>query len=356
MKLFRVLFLFSLLLTASNSYANYCASENPDVQTYINQLVTKYNFDRKKLDDLFCTVTMNEEVVAKLSKPAEAKPWYQYKALLVTPDRITKGIAYWQKHEKTLELAEKKYGVPASIIVAIIGVETKYGENKGTFPVFNTLVTLAFNHGRRSDFFRSELTQYLLLARENNFKPLLLKGSYAGAVGLPQFMPSSYRSYAVDFNGRGRADLFNDDDDAIGSVANYLNKHGWKTGEPIAIPAKVSGNSYQSLLSKKYKPRFTESDLKQYNVIPAEPLNSKKASLIQLQNQDGYEYWLGLQNFYVISTYNNSELYVMAANVLAQKMREQKFHLHEKKVALAETLDEPTIEIENSQVDIETQL
>lgn len=327
MKKCLVFFTFALMcLFSINTKASYNALSQPDIQNYINQLVANYNFEREPLEHLFATVTLNEEVVAKLSKPAEAKPWFEYRRLLITPERIEKGLAYWRTHEKTLNLAEKKYGVPASIIVAIIGVETKYGENKGNFPVFNTLVTLGFNHGRRADFFRSELTQYLLLTRENQLTPLLLKGSYAGAVGLPQFMPSSYRHYAVDFYNKGRADLFNDDADAIGSVGNYLKKHGWKTGEPVAIAATVNGDSYLKLYQKGFKPHLSQEDLVQHQVIPASPLNSSKATLIRLQLENGYEHWLGLQNFYAITTYNNSELYAMAVNTLALEMSERRNH------------------------------
>ena len=329
---------FVFVFLTLNAKAEYCAANHPDVQEYIEHLVNKYDFEREKLENLFCTVTFNEEVVTKLSKPAEAMPWFEYKKLLITPERITKGIAYWQEHEKTLALAEKKYGVPASIIIAIIGIETKYGENKGTYPVFNTLVTLSFNHGRRANFFRSELTQYLLLARENNFKPLLLKGSYAGAVGLPQFMPSSYRQYAVDFNDKGFSDLFNNHADAIASVCNYLKKHGWQTGETVAILATFQGNDPSALIRKNYKPYYTQAELEKGNVKPTKSLNGKKASFIRLKDENNDEYWLGLQNFYVISTYNNSELYVMAVDVLAQKLRETKYHKVDKKESTAKPL------------------
>jgi membrane-bound lytic murein transglycosylase B len=267
---------------------------------------------------------MDEAVVTHIKKPAEAKPWYEYYQLLVTRDRVRKGLAYWQAHEKTLALAEKKFGVPASVIVAIIGVETNYGENAGAYPVFNTLAILAFNNSRRSDFFRHELTQYLLLTRENSLKPLMLRGSYAGALGLSQFMPSSYRHYAVDFSHKGYADLFHDHADAIGSIGNYLKKHGWQAGEGITIAAKVAGNC-SPLFRKSLKPCLREQDLLAYQVIPANPLCGKKTVLIRLQETNGYSHWLGLENFYVISTYNKSELYVMAVNVLAQKIRELKY-------------------------------
>lgn len=317
----KVIFLYFLIVTTI--YANYFASSRPDIQSYIQHLVSEYEFDEDKLQNLFKTVTFNDEVIEKLEKPAEAKPWYQYKKIFLTDDLIEKGAIYWQQHECALVQAEKKYGVPASIIVAIIGVETKYGENKGTFPVFNTLATLAFNHKPRQDFFRSELTEFLLLARENNFAPLLLKGSYAGALGLPQFMPSSYRHYAVDFYHKGFADLFENHVDAIFSIANYLNKHGWKKGEPMVIAASVKDDSCVSLLQRKYKPSYTAMDLEKYNVAPLESLPSK-CSFFRLENANGYAYWLGLQNFYVVSTYNNSELYIMAVRELAKEITKRR--------------------------------
>lgn len=313
------------LFLSSTLRADYYAIYDLEVQNYIDYIVRKYDFNRECMDQLFSTVIINEEIMTKVTKPLEAKPWYLYRDSFLTPERINKGVAYWNQHQASLALAEKKYGVPASIIVSIIGVETKYGENKGRFPVFNTLVNLAFNHNRRADFFRSELTEYLLLTRENQLKPLLLKGSYAGAVGLPQFMPSSYRRFAVDCYSKGFADLFDNDDDAIASVANYLHKHGWKTGTPVAILAEADCCNQSPLGDFKLKPHFTEKDLMEYGIKPVKPLGKNKCSIVNLEVENGYEYWLGLQNFYVISTYNKSSLYVMAVNLLAQNIREAKY-------------------------------
>lgn len=324
-KIIQSLLVSCFLLISLSTYADFSALESPEIQDYICHLVRKYDFDRDKLERLFGTVTMSEEVILKTTKPFEAKPWYIYRANFLTPERINKGVNYWNKHEAILTAAEKKYEVPASIIVAVIGVETKYGENKGVYPVFNTLVSLAFNHGRRADFFRSELTEYLLLTRENNLRPLLLKGSYAGALGLPQFMPSSYRHYAIDCQHKGFADLFENDADAIFSVANYLHKNGWKYGVPVAVPARVEGDCEALIAHKKYKPYLSQTDLDDYGIIPAQSVSPNKACLIRLEVENGHEYWLGLQNFYAISRYNNSELYVMAVNLLAQSLRETKY-------------------------------
>ncbi len=321
-KLIIGLFSTWLILASFPLFANYCATSDPAVQEYIEHLVVKHHFDKATLEKMFSTVTINEEVLAKVTKPTESvMTWDQYKALMITPARIEKGLAYWKTHEKFLDNIEKQYGVPPSIILAIIGVETKYGANKGNFPVFNTLATLAFSHGKREKFFRSELTEYLLLARENQLPTLLLKGSYAGAVGLPQFMPSSYRHYAVDANQKGYADLFNNDEDAISSVGNYLNKHGWKTGEAVAIRATCENKDCSYLVRKNFKPYYTAADLLQDGVQPRKPFDGK-VSFISLKNETANEYWLGFKNFQVISTYNNSDFYIMAVNLLAEKLRE----------------------------------
>lgn len=319
-----LLFTIGLLCLSTLLQAHQNLIKKPEVQAYINDLVKTYHFERDALEKLFTTVTISQEVITKLSTPTEAKPWYEYYKLVVTQEKVDKGVEYWHNHEKTLRLAEKKYGVPASIIVAIIGVETKFGENKGNHPVFNTLATLAFNDGRRANFFRSELTQYLLLTRENNLNTLLLTGSYAGAVGLPQFMPSSYRNYAVDFYHKGFADLFNSHPDAIASVANYLKKHGWKKHQPIAIPATCETQS-ANLTYTGFKPTLTKEDLCERHIIPSEPLNSHKVALIKLKSSEKKdELWLGFQNFYTITTYNKSELYAMSVNLLAKRIYQQK--------------------------------
>lgn len=324
-KTLRCFIIIGLLIISAASYADFSALESPEIQAYITSLVNKYDFDRAKLETLFNTVTMSEEVIAKTAAPFEAQPWYIYREKMLTAERINKGIVYWNQHESLLREAESKYGVPANIIVAIIGIETKYGENKGIYPVFNTLVSLAFNHGRRADFFRSELTEYLLLTRENHLPPLLLKGSYAGAVGLPQFMPSSYRRFAIDCKAKGYSDLFENDADAIASVGNYLHKNGWQTGVVVAVAATAQGNCDAIVTHKKYKPYLTEADLAYYGVTPSESISPNKACLVALQVENGNEYWLGLQNFYAISRYNNSTHYVMAVNLLAQRIREGKF-------------------------------
>jgi membrane-bound lytic murein transglycosylase B len=330
--LLSVLFLVCNLLFSTVIYAQECICCRHDVQVFINHMVSRHHFNHKKLQDLFCHATINHEIISRMTKPAEAKPWYTYRDCFITPARIDKGVAYWRHHEKTFALAEKKYGVPASIIVAIIGVETSYGENKGSYPVLDSLATLAFAYPPRSTFFKDELAQFLLLSREQRFNPLHIKGSYAGAIGLPQFMPSSYRHYAIDFNHKGHIDLINNDADAIGSIGNYLRKRGWKSGELVAIPATVHGSQYVQIPNNQLCHSLTNNDLAKNGIQPQHPLNPhQKASFIRLQDKNSEEYWLGLQNFYVISTYNKSVHYVMVVNLLAERICDKKnSNLHNK--------------------------
>lgn len=296
-------------------------AQRPEVQAFITEMAHKYNFNREQLNTLFSQIKTNEEVMAKITKPYEAKPWYIYRDFFLKPERIQKGVAYWKTHENTLDLAHKKYGIPPEIIVAIIGVESLYGEDKGKFPVLSTLATLSFENYRRNKFFKDELKQFLLLTRENKLNPLQVNGSYAGAMGLPQFMPSSYREYAVDFNQKGYSDLMNSHEDAITSVANYLLKHGWTAGEPIVYQATVTGEKYASLSPKNLKPNLNKADLEKYGITSATPIhNNQLVAFIKLQGKNADEYWVGLQNFYVISTYNKSNQYVMVVNLLAEKI------------------------------------
>jgi membrane-bound lytic murein transglycosylase B len=332
---FSVLFLVCSLLFSTVIYAQESICCRHDVQAFINHMVTRHHFSHKKLQDLFCHARINHEIISRMTKPAEAKPWYAYRDFFITPARIDKGVTYWRQHEKILALAEQKYGVPASIIVAIIGVETLYGENKGSYPVLDSLATLAFAYPPRSTYFKGELAQFLLLSREQQFNPLHIKGSYAGAMGLPQFMPSSYRHYAIDFSHKGHIDLINNDADAIGSIGNYLRKRGWKSGELVAIPATVHGNQYAQIPKNLLRPSLTNDDLAKNGIQPQQPLNPhQKTSFIRLQGKNSEEYWLGLQNFYVISTYNKSVHYVMVVNFLAERIRDKKNNTLPNKVTI----------------------
>jgi len=297
--------------------------ERPEVGKFIDKMVQKHRFTHQELEQIFSKARIRPSIVAAMSRPAEAKPWYQYRPIFVTHTRIKGGVAFWDKNAKALERAQRTYGVAPRILVAILGVETRYGRQKGGYPVIDALSTLAFDYPPRSAFFKKELEQYLLMTREEDIDPLKLVGSYAGAMGQPQFISSSFRSYAVDFDGDGHRDLWNNSADAIGSVANYFDKHGWRAGEPIASRAHVQGDRYKKLLDAGLKPSYTPAELRRAGVsFKGEPGPKAKGALIQLQTEYGHQYWVGWQNFYVITRYNHSALYAMAVYQLAEHIRE----------------------------------
>ena len=222
-----------------------------DVQAFIREMAARHGFNAARLQAVFGRAYAKPDIIAAMSRPAEAKPWYAYRPIFVNPKRIQGGVAFWRANEAALARAEQAFGVPPEIVVAIIGVETQYGGNMGKYRVLEALSTLAFDYPRRADYFRKELENFLLLTRAEGIDPLTPRGSYAGAMGYGQFMPGSFRSYAVDFDGDGHRDLWRNPRDAIGSVANYFKKHGWRTGEPVAVPARVSGAAYPALVSRK---------------------------------------------------------------------------------------------------------
>jgi membrane-bound lytic murein transglycosylase B len=298
----------------------------PEVQAFIQNMVARHGFDTKELTTLFGSIHSQADIIALITRPAEAKPWHAYRDIFIQPKRIQGGVAFWKTHQAALARAEKVYGVPAEIIVAIIGVETAYGEHTGKHRVLEALATLAFDYPKRADFFRRELENYLLLTREEGIDPLSLQGSYAGATGIGQFMPSSYRAYALDFDGDQRRDLWNNPADAIGSVANYLKEHRWQRDQPITTQAHIKGVQYQTLISETIsEPTRTVADFKQRGIIPASKVDdSLKAMLLAFQGRTGLEYWLGFDNFYVITRYNRSPLYAMAVYQLSQDIRRRK--------------------------------
>ncbi|WP_455217653.1 lytic murein transglycosylase B [Kaarinaea lacus] len=294
-------------------------SQNEDVQAFIEEVSQKHGFKKDELKKLFAKVEFKQKIIDAITRPAESKPWYEYRPIFVTETRITEGVKFWNEHQDELERAHQEYGVPPEIIVAIIGVETRYGRHKGGHRVMDSLSTLAFGYPKRAQFFKGELEQYLLLAREENLDPLSVKGSYAGAMGKAQFISSSYRNYAVDFDGDGKRDLWNNTSDAIGSVANYFKRHKWQPGGPITTPAIVGSNHIQVLVEKGIKPHSTVADLRKRGVTPKTKVEpDEMGALIELENLAGREYWLGLNNFYVITRYNHSPLYAMAVYQLGQ--------------------------------------
>lgn len=322
--LFRIpkIFYFICLAFLLNACATTSYSQRPQVQQYIQQVAQQNNFDPNKLTQLFNNVKPDKRVLASMTKPSEAMPWYAYRPIFLTQKRIQQGVLFWQQHATTLAYASKEYGVAPEIIVAILGVETVYGRGEGGYSALDSLATLAFDYPPRANYFRGELTQFLLLTREIPIDPLAVRASYAGALGAPQFMPSSYRHYAVAYNLDHYPNLFSNSDDYIVSVARYFQMNGWQAGGSVTVPARVVGQAHDELVQHGYNPKLTLTQLSQLGIYPARYLpNSTRASLVSLQTHSGEQYWLGLHNFYVITRYNSSPLYAMAVYQLSQAVK-----------------------------------
>ena len=292
-------------------------TQRSDVQQFIDEMVEKHGFDRNELTSRFASAEKLEGVLEAIAKPAErVLTWKDYRPIFVKQKRISQGNAFLKEHREILQRAEKEFGVPAEIITAIIGVETFYGRLSGKTQVFDSLVTLGFDYPPRSRFFRSELEQFLLLTREEDVDVKAVRGSYAGAMGMPQFISSSYRHYAIDFDGDGKRDLWNNTEDVIGSVANYFKVHGWEPGGQVVVRARVNGTIEET--RNQLKPHTRMAQLAKSGVEPVTSIdNDLKATVITLKGKKGKEYWLGLDNFYVITRYNHSALYAMAVYQLS---------------------------------------
>lgn len=308
-----------------------------DVQGFIKEAASQHGLNRTKVTEILSKAKHREEILTRMNVRAEKqKPWYQYRAIFLTRARIEKGLGYWQQHEAELGRVAKATGVPAEIILAILGVETLFGEKAGDMLVLDALYTLAFGYPPRAAFFRKELMQFLLLAQEAGFNPLEVKGSYAGAMGASQFISSSYRHYAVDGDGDGRVDLWHSHADIFTSVANYFVKNGWQTGGPVAMLAKgVDPKRHQKLLLAEKerplkevilpedKPNQSLASLAKAGIRPASQLKATAETLAYLMafpQEQGFEYWLGFHNFYVITRYNRSPMYAMAVYQLSQEL------------------------------------
>jgi len=313
-----------LLATASTvALAGY--ADRADVQTFIAEMEQRHGFDASLLTQWLDRTEPLPAVLKAITPPADprVKSWKNYRQRFIEPKRIRAGLAFWRQHRATLARAQALSGVPAEIIVAIIGIETFYGKHLGRFGSFAALATLAFDYPPRADLFRRELEALLLLARDEGRTPIDYRGSYAGAMGLPQFLPSSIRAYAVDFDGDHRIDLDVSPEDAIGSVANFLQQHGWQEGMPISVKVGA-GETAAELLAEGILPKRLPEEMRSFGVslpdrVPAEP-----AALIDLVTPDAAtEYWLGYRNFYVITRYNRSSFYAMSVFQFAQELRER---------------------------------
>jgi membrane-bound lytic murein transglycosylase B len=319
-----VLFSSALLcLTALPAIAE--EPDLPGLPAFIDQMVSEHGFNKAELENVFAEVEVKDSILKAISRPAEkSKPWYEYRDIFMTNSRIDGGVEFWQSHKEALAQAEATYGVPAEIIIAILGVETRYGGNVGGYRVIDALSTLAFRYPPRSPFFTSELENFLVLTREEQMSQLEPVGSYAGAMGLGQFMPSSYRAYAVDFDKDGHRDIWTNPTDAIGSIANYLARHGWVPGESIVHRTSVTEPVPAEMQENTLKPGFTREQLKTAGFsLDNLPEGDDLLSVISLTQPDAEEYWLGRQNFYAITRYNHSRMYAMAVYQLGQAIRQK---------------------------------
>ena len=311
-----------LYAAAQGNQGNYAARE--DVVHFIGEMVERHDFGKKELTELFRRARRQGSVLRAMTPPADApqRSWQAYRALFVNPQRIDAGAQFWSRNDKVLARAAAEYGVPGEVIAAIIGVETAYGRNLGTYRVIDALATLAFDFPRRAEYFRGELEHFLLYARDAGVDVFSVKGSYAGAIGIPQFMPGSYRRFAVDFDGDGRADLAGSAADAIGSVANFLREHGWRRGEPALAAARVEDDRWRTLADAGIKPVYLAGDLAGFGVssdmeLPAD----MPCALIELETPgEASEFQLGMNNFYAVTRYNRSSFYAVSVLELAREL------------------------------------
>lgn len=315
--------LFLLIGSTGMASAALNVEEYPLLKAFIEEMHQKHDIDPAEMKRWFEEVTLRPKVIRSIKKPAEKMPWHRYRKLFLSSSRARQGAEFWKRYALPLERAEQEFGIPPEIIVAIIGVESRFGRARGGYPVIDSLTSLFINYSRRRTFFKSELENYLLLAEEEGLDVNGTLGSYAGAMGIPQFISSSYRNYAVDFNGDGRRDLIGTTEDAIGSVANYLKRHHWKEGGAIVTTPKP-GPALRELATTSLKPLSTVDELSSLGVLLEQSRpGDEPAGVVKLKLQLGDLFMVIHHNFYVISRYNHSLLYSMVINDLAEMIRRQ---------------------------------
>jgi membrane-bound lytic murein transglycosylase B len=300
-------------------------TRRPEVKEFIEHMAKTYQFKKRPLRKLLDKAQSQQSILDAMDKPAEkAKQWFEYRPIFLTERRIKEGTDFWLAHRQALDEASIKSGVAPEYLAAILGVETYYGRLTGSYRVIDALVTLAFDYPARSKFFREELEQYLLLTRDMHEDPLTLKGSYAGAMGAPQFMPSNYRRFAVDADADGRINLWNDWPDVCASVGNYLKEKGWNAGEPVLVEANADAERVAELDGRKLLLSDTVDSLMAKGLNFDSPLpGDAPALLIAADESDGVHWRVGYNNFYVITRYNHSALYAMAVFELAAAVKQR---------------------------------
>ncbi len=310
------LVLLGSLFVSDGDYNNH-----PKLEPFIQEMVTEHKYDEKTLRAILSQAERKDSILEAIARPAEkTKAWHEYRDIFITKSRIERGKAFMQEHKETLAAAEAKYGIPKEVITAIIGVETFYGRNKGSYRVIDALSTLAFDYPKRPIFWR-ELKNYLVLVRKENLDPLAIKGSYAGAMGYGQFIPSSFLSYAVDFDDDGVKDIWDNPKDAIGSVAYYFKRHGWRTGEPVVDRVTLHNHGADQYANQTLKLTASVQEWRERGVnVPKGVDDQQDAQLFRYELEEGMDYWLAYKNFYVITRYNHSRLYAMAVYTLSQAL------------------------------------
>jgi membrane-bound lytic murein transglycosylase B len=303
------------------------AAEHPGTEEFVKKAVSEYGLQETDVRELLASAEYQQSIVDAISRPAEGKPWYEYKKIFLTDSRVSQGIEFWNEHRDLIRAASEKFGVDEEIIVAIIGVETAYGRITGNYRTVDALVTLGFYYPQnlssdRSGFFSGELLHFMRLAGEEDLPASEVTGSYAGAMGMGQFMPSSYREYAVDFDGDGNRDLWRSTPDVVGSVANYLARHGWQPGQPVTRRARAAEGAAFDLIKRDLKPTLSVSEWEEKGFSSSSELpRDLPAAVLKLAESDHDSYWLTFKNFWVITRYNRSPRYAMAVYRLGQEIK-----------------------------------
>jgi membrane-bound lytic murein transglycosylase B len=288
---------------------------------FIEEMAGRHGLPRALLRKVFAQVRPQPSIIRAMNAPSTAQPWYKFRKNHVSEVHIAGGTRFWLRNTQTLARAAKAFGVPAEFITATLGIETHYGGYTGNFRILDALATLAFDYPKRAEFFRGELEQFLLMGKETTFDIASLRGSYAGAMGMPQFLPSSFRKYAVDFDGDGKRDLWRSVPDVIGSVANYYKQHEWQPGEGVVVPAVVTKPPDPALM-EDITPKTPIAEFRKRDIHPrGELADDTLVALLPLETESGTEYWFGLKNFYVITRYNRSTNYAMAVYEIAQGIK-----------------------------------
>ena len=302
------------------------AGLSPAERHFVDSVVQHHDLNQLWVEHLLENARHDDSIIEAISRPAEAMPWHRYRRIFLTDRRIAEGVAYWHDNEKLLNRVEQEFGVPPQVITAIIGIETLYGTNMGRHRVIDALKTLGFGYPKRAEFFREELEHFLLLSRHEGFDPLVPVGSYAGAMGKPQFISSSYRAYAVDYDEDGRRDLWHSDADVVASIGNYLSEHGWRRGEPVAQRVDGDPADLARLDTGGSKPDRTVAEFLRRGIIVPDTASEpdQRAVLVGLEQENTREYWLGYDNFYAITRYNHSNLYAMAVHQLSEAIHVQR--------------------------------